>query len=123
MGGKSMRGFNPDPYQVLRIAPDATQREVKQAYRRLAMQFHPDHNPAEPEAAERFKQIQQAYEILTGRKKTGRSSPADLYRRQNTPSFFKNVHPFFNFYRVVKNHFDRIHNNHKDSEGTEKMDE
>jgi curved DNA-binding protein CbpA len=118
-----MRGFNPDPYQVLRITPDATQREVKQAYRRLAMQFHPDHNPAKPEAAERFKQIQQAYEILTGRKKRGRSSPAAFYRKQNSPSCFENMHPFFNFYRVIKNHFDQIHHNRKVSEGTEKMDE
>lgn len=118
-----MRGFSPDPYQALGIAPDATQREVKQAYRRLAMKFHPDHNPETPEAEERFKQIQQAYEILTGRKKPGRSLPAGFYRRRHPPAFFANQHPFFNFYRVVKNHFDRIHNNRKVSEGTEEMDE
>ena len=97
-----MHGFNLDPYEILGIAPDATQREVKQAYRGLAMKFHPDHNPGRPDAAARFKQIQQAYEILTGRRKDSRISPTNFYHRSPAPRFFKNEHPFFSFYRAMK---------------------
>lgn|GEM_PF-1191242 len=115
-----MRGFIPDPYEVLGIARDATQREVKQACHRLAMNFHPDHNPEKPEAEERFKQIQQAYDILTGRKKPGRRSPAAFYRRRHPPTFFANQHTFFSFYQVMRIHGDRIvrnmKSNHQDSE-------
>jgi hypothetical protein len=108
-----VRGFSSDPYQVLGIGRDATQREVKQAYRLLAMKFHPDHSPDKPEAEERFKQIQKAYETLTGRKKPGRISPLTFYHRNYPPSFFKNVHPFFSFYCAMKTHGARIMKNRK----------
>ena len=117
-----MHGFNPDPYQILGIARDATQREVKQAYRRLAMKFHPDHNPEKTEAEAHFKQIQHAYETLTDRKKPGKISPTPFHRGQYPPSFFKNEHPFFSFYWAVKNHFNRVQNNRKVSENVEKLD-
>jgi len=110
-----MRGYIPDPYEVLGIRPDATQREVKQAYRRLAMKFHPDHNPEKPEAEARFKQIQQAYETLSGRKKPGKISPAAFHRGQYPPSFFKNEHPFFSFYWAMKTYGARIRKNRKAS--------
>ncbi len=118
-----MHDFSNDPYEVLGIRRDATQREVKQAYRRLAMKFHPDHNPEETEAEARFKQIQHAYETLTGRKKPVKISPAAFYRGQYPPSFFKNEHPFFTFYWAVKNHFNRTHDNRKVSEDVEESDE
>jgi len=110
-----MHDFSSDPYEVLGIRRDAIQREVKQAYRQLALKFHPDHNPDKPEAEERFKQIQWAYECLTGRKKPGRGSPADFHRRQYPPSFFKNRHPFFSFYWAMRTHGDRIRKNRKES--------
>jgi len=100
--------YDPDPYEVPGIARDATQREVKRAYRSLAMKFHPDHNPERPEAAEHFKQIQQAYETLSNRRKQGRISPAAFYQRNYPPSFFENEHPFFSFYRAMRTHSDRI---------------
>jgi len=55
-----VRDLSSDPYKILGIQRDATQREVKQAYRRLAMKFHPEHNPEKPETEACFKQIQQA---------------------------------------------------------------
>jgi hypothetical protein len=97
-----MHTTNPDPYEVLGIAPDATQREVKQAYRGLAMKFHPDHNPDDRDAAERFKQIQLAYETLTGCKNPGSISPASIYRKNYPPWFFTDEHPFFSFFRAIK---------------------
>jgi len=58
-----MQGLSHYSCEILGIARDATQRQVKQAYRGLAMKFHPDRNPGRPEAAERFKQIQQAEDM------------------------------------------------------------
>jgi len=89
----------------------------------MAMKFHPDHNPPKLETEERFKQIQQAYEALTGRRKQGKASSAAFYRGQHSPSFFKNEHPFFGFYWTIKNHFNRMHDNRKVSEDVEKLDE
>lgn len=53
-----------DFYEVLELERTATGDEVKRAYRRLAMQFHPDRNPDDPEAGERFKEASEAYEVL-----------------------------------------------------------
>lgn len=50
-----------DPYQVLGVSPDASDAEVRTAYRRLVKQTHPDHNSGSPEAARRFEAVQAAY--------------------------------------------------------------
>ena len=97
-----------DPYQTLGIARDATQREVKQAYRRLALKLHPDHNPEKPEATERFKQIQQAYETLSSRRKHRLLSQTDFYPKNHPPAVIQNEHPFFGFYRAMKIHGERM---------------
>ncbi len=57
-------GAGRDLYGILGVPPDASQEEIKKAYRRLAMKYHPDRNPGDSEAEERFKEIQCAYEIL-----------------------------------------------------------
>lgn len=54
-----------DPYKVLGVARDATPDEIKQAFRRLAKQSHPDRNPGDVAAEERIKEVTSAYEILT----------------------------------------------------------
>ncbi len=54
-----------DYYEVLGVGRDASEGEVKKAYRRLAMKFHPDRNPDDPEATERFKEASEAYEALS----------------------------------------------------------
>ncbi len=53
-----------DYYEILGVARDCDERELKVAFRRLAKQYHPDANPDDPEAAEKFKEINEAYEIL-----------------------------------------------------------
>lgn len=58
-----------DYYQVLNVARDADEREIKKAYRRLAMKYHPDRNPDDPEADQKFKEATQAYEVLSDEKK------------------------------------------------------
>jgi molecular chaperone DnaJ len=54
-----------DLYKVLEISKDASQDEIRRSYRRLARKFHPDANPGDKKAEERFKEIQHAYEILS----------------------------------------------------------
>jgi molecular chaperone DnaJ len=53
-----------DFYGVLEVARDASEDEIKKAYRKLAMRYHPDRNNGSPEAEERFKQITEAYDVL-----------------------------------------------------------
>ena len=54
-----------DHYELLGVSREATQDEIKRAYRKLARQHHPDANPDDPDAAERFKEISRAYEVLS----------------------------------------------------------
>ena len=54
-----------DYYKVLGVDKNATEAQVKKAYRKLARQYHPDMNPGDKKAEERFKQINEAYEVLS----------------------------------------------------------
>ncbi len=58
-----------DYYEVLGVNRDASDDEIKKAYRRLAMKFHPDRNPDNPKAEDQFKEAKEAYEILSDAKK------------------------------------------------------
>src|ERR1700743_3322137 len=58
-----------DYYKVLDVPKTATEAEIKKAYRRLAMKFHPDRNPNDKEAEERFKEAKEACEVLTDAQK------------------------------------------------------
>ena len=53
-----------DYYKVLGVAKDATESDIKKAYRRLAMKFHPDRNPDDPAAEGQFKEAKEACEVL-----------------------------------------------------------
>ena len=53
-----------DYYEVLGVGRSASADEIKSAYRKLALQFHPDRNPDNPEAEDKFKEAAEAYEVL-----------------------------------------------------------
>jgi molecular chaperone DnaJ len=53
-----------DYYEVLGVGRDASEEEVKRAYRKLAVKFHPDKNPDDPNAEEKFKELGEAYDVL-----------------------------------------------------------
>jgi len=58
-----------DYYSILGVNRNASEREIKQAYRRLARKHHPDINPGDKSAEEKFKQINEAYEVLSDKEK------------------------------------------------------
>ena len=58
-----------DYYDVLGVDRGASEGDLKKAYRRLAMKFHPDRNSDDPQAEEKFKEATEAYEILTDQEK------------------------------------------------------
>jgi curved DNA-binding protein len=61
-----------DYYQTLGVARTASEAEIKKAYRKLAMKFHPDRNPGNRQAEEKFKAINEAYEVLSDPQKRAR---------------------------------------------------
>lgn len=75
-----------DYYKILSVDKNATDKEIKSAYRRLARQVHPDVNPDDPQAEERFKEINEAYEVLSDPEKRGKYDQlgADWQRWQQT---------------------------------------
>ena len=58
-----------DYYKILDVARSASEADIKKSYRRLAMKFHPDRNPGDHEAEEKFKEAKEAYEILSDAQK------------------------------------------------------
>ena len=63
-----------DPYKVLGVSPDASDEEIKRAYRRLAKKYHPDLNPGDQEAARKMQEVNAAYEQIKNPEKAQQSS-------------------------------------------------
>lgn len=72
-----------DPYTILGVAQSASDDDVKKAYRSLCKKYHPDLNPDNPAAEEKFKEVQNAYNDVMNMRKNGYTGPASAYRQQS----------------------------------------
>ena len=85
-----------DPYKILGVAKNASEEALRAAYRKLAKRHHPDLNPGKPEAAERFKAINAAYEILSDPEKRGRYDRGEIdaegHEKPPEQPFYRDVH-------------------------------
>src|SRR6185312_13440252 len=61
-----------DYYEVLGVKKDASEDDIKKAYRKLARQYHPDRNPGDKQAETHFKEVQEAYDVLSDKAKRER---------------------------------------------------
>jgi DnaJ-class molecular chaperone len=67
-----------DPYEVLGVKKDASQNDIQKAYRALAKKLHPDLNPGNKQAEERFKEVSAAYDVLGDEKKRARFDAGEI---------------------------------------------
>lgn len=67
-----------DPYSVLGVSRTASEREIKSAFRKLAMKYHPDQNKDDPRAQEKFAEANQAYEIIGDKDKRGKFDRGEI---------------------------------------------
>lgn len=67
-----------DPYQVLGVAKNATAKDIKSAFRKLAKASHPDQNAGDPKAQDRFAELNQAYEIIGDEEKRGQFDRGEI---------------------------------------------
>ncbi|MCX7875044.1 MAG: molecular chaperone DnaJ [Melioribacteraceae bacterium] len=93
-----------DYYEVLGVSKDASAEEIKKAYRKLAMQYHPDRNQGDKEAEEKFKEAAEAYEVLSNPEKkakydryghSGLRGGEDFHSYQNVNDIFSHFSDIF----------------------------
>ncbi len=75
----------PDYYQTLGVARDASEDDIRKAYRKLARKHHPDLNPGDKAAEDRFKKVQEAYDILSDPKKKSMYDQYGFYSENGMP--------------------------------------
>jgi len=119
-----------DYYKILEVSKDASQEELKKSYRRLAMIYHPDRNEGDKKSEEKFKEIVEAYEVLSnpakraefdsffGKKTTSSTSKNQTNTKKNTQKTEDNLfwddllkkYSKGNFSEFFKNFFDKTNN-------------
>ncbi len=92
-----------DYYEILGVGKSASQDEIKKAYRKLAMQFHPDRNPGDKQAEENFKEAAEAYEVLSSDEKRQKYDRYGHGGLKGDPNFhgFSNVNDIFSHFSDI----------------------
>jgi curved DNA-binding protein len=93
--------MSEDYYKILGVEKSASEEDIKKAYRKLAMKFHPDRNPGNKQAEEKFKKLSEAYAVLSDQEKRKQydSFGSDAFRqRYSQEDIFKN----FDFSDILK---------------------
>src|SRR5512132_3122725 len=75
-----------DYYETLNVPRSASADEVRKSYRKLARKYHPDLNPGDKAAEERFKQVQEAYDVLSDQKKRQMYDQYGFYSENGFPA-------------------------------------
>ncbi len=96
-----------DYYEVLGVERGSGQEEIKKAYKRLAFEYHPDRNPGNPHAEERFKEINEAYQVLSNSEKRAQY---DSFGHISGEGFFSDTDFTRNFNDLFGNLFEEVFN-------------
>ena len=86
-----------DPYKILGVSPDASDEEIKRAYRALAKKYHPDRNPGDTEAAKKMQQINAAYEQIKNPDKG--YEPFRGYQQNQENNAFQAAYHYIRYHR------------------------
>lgn len=109
-----------DYYKILEVEPNATAEQIKKSYRRLAMTYHPDRNPNNPEAEEKFKDISEAYEVLQNAEKRkkfdmmrdGKNNTGEFYAKNTRKTDTKDDDDFgFDYFKKKTSQYSDFFNN------------
>lgn len=100
-----------DPYEVLGVSKNATEEEITKAYRALAKKYHPDLNPNNPQAAEKMKEINSAYDMI----KSGKTQTSYYNNTQNSTGYsYKNPYDFYDFSDFFRRQQQQSYENYND---------
>src|SRR5256712_5227528 len=90
-----------DYYEVLGVGRSTSEEEIKRAYRKLAVKFHPDKNPDDPHAEEKFKELGEAYDVLMDADKRAAYDRFGHAAFEQGGSFRGGFHDPFDIFREV----------------------
>jgi molecular chaperone DnaJ len=96
-----------DYYVVLGLSRDASQEDIKRAYKKLAFQYHPDRNPGDSNSESKFKEINEAYQVLSAPNKRAQY---DSFGHISSEGLFTDADFGFNFNDIFGNLFDEVFN-------------